>query len=498
MKSFFYKLAGITTIVAFLLQPFVTKASSTDWFKGWVWSPNIGWVSLNAINTAAGTDFGLTINPSSGYSLTGWAWSENVGWICFGSTCVNASNSALCPASWLSFLGTATPNAAMNRAVTPYELTGWARLSSQDFSTNSSLTTAERCNQGWISLNCSNKASCGSHGYNVNVYSSNGYSLNGYAWSSTTPANYGGLGWIRFDPNYSVDEYQNPETYQGTKAGVPWLQVVYGSLYSKGDVKTFTPFAQTFGGANVAYCIDTGVGATVSNTNNGVCTAAAGTGNINAEQTVNVNIPTAATHYSNLFGRIDFAGIHAGTYGTVNNLTSAANITNQLTSVLGGNIYETPNGTTTYTMSAKTFNNASAGQNGSGLIIVHGNLNITGDISYQLGTITKLSQLASLGIVVLDDGSGNYGNVTISPSVKTVSANIFAEGKISTGTTGVAKNDVALTINGVTVAKQYNLQRLYAGSPSQGSEKIVYDGRVIANTPPGMSDIIKSLPVISN
>jgi hypothetical protein len=497
MKSFLYKLIKIFAVVAFLVQPFATNASSTDWFKGWIWSSNIGWVSLNAVNTGAANDYGVTVNPGSGNSVTGWAWSDNVGWICFGSTCINTNNSALCPTSWTSFLGIASPAAALNTAASPYQLTGWARLQSQDFSTNATLTTAERCDQGWISLNCSNKGTCGTVNYNVNVYSTTGYSLNGYAWSSTTPANYGGLGWIRFDPNYGSG-YQVPGVYQGTEAGVPWLQVVYGSLYSKGNVYTFTPFAQTFGTANVAYCIDTGGNATVTNMNNGSCTAAAGVNNINASQNINVNIPRTGTNYSNLFGKIDMVGIHAGRYGTVTALTAAANITGQLPSVLGGNIYETPTGTTTYTMSAQTFNNASGGQNGSGLIIVHGNLNITGPLTYQSGTITKLSQLASVGILVLDDGSGNYGKVTISPTVQTVSANIFAEGRLSTGTTGLASTDVPLTINGVTIADQYYLQRLYTGSPTQGSEEIVYDGRVIANTPPGMSDIVKSLPIVSN
>ena len=100
--------------------------------------------------------------------------------------------------------------------------------------------------------------------------------------------------------------------------------------------------------------------------------------------------------------------------------------------------------------------------------------------------------------MVLSDGSAGNGNVTISSGVKTISANIFAEGKITTGTTGLASTDAPLTINGVTVANQYILQRLYSGSTTQGSEKIVYDGRIIANTPPGMSDIVKSLPVVSN
>jgi hypothetical protein len=101
--------------------------------------------------------------------------------------------------------------------------------------------------------------------------------------------------------------------------------------------------------------------------------------------------------------------------------------------------------------------------------------------------------------MVLDyNDSGTFGNVTIEPGVRNISANIFAEGKITVRSTGIVENDVPLTINGVTVAKQYDLRRLYPGSPTQAAEKFVYDGRIIANTPPGMSDIVKSLPIVGD
>jgi hypothetical protein len=499
MRHNFYKAAIIAAVAFLMLAPHATRAGVKDWFKGWSWSPNLGWLSLNSTNLGLAIDYGVTVTPANGNAVTGWAWSSNVGWICFGNTCVNPNNSGLCPSYWQTFLGTTAPAASMITTGLPYQLLGWARLASQDYALNGSLTPAERCDQGWISLNCLNKGTCATSPYNVNVYTTNGYALNGFAWSSVSPRKYGGLGWIKFDPNYNGGEYQLPDVYKGAKTGVPWLQVVYGSLYSKGNVSTFTPFAQTFGQSNAAYCIDTGAGATVTNMNNGVCTAAAGSSQIPAGQTLDVNAPTGATHYSNLFGKIDFAGIHNGRYGTVNTSSpTPLNITNFMPSVLAGAIYETDANNASYVINAKQFNNAAGNGNGSGLLIVHGNLRITGDLTYQNGTITKLSQLASLGILVLDDGSKNFGNITIDPGVKTVSADLFAEGTIATGTTGVVSTEVPLTINGVTVAKKYNLQRLYPGSPTQPAEKIIYDGRIIANTPPGMSNLVQSLPIISN
>jgi len=281
---------------------------------------------------------------------------------------------------------------------------------------------------------------------------------------------------------------------------VPWLQVLYGSLYSKGDVSTFTPFAETFGEANVTYCIDTGVGATISNWNGESCTADTGETPINARQTININAPKLSSNYANILGRIDIDGLRTANsrYGTYVKLTDST-LTDEIPSLLGRGIYDSPgSGFGNFTMEAKTFNNGAGNQNGSGIIIVRGNLDITGDIAYQVGTITKMKQLASLGILVLDDGSGTYGNVNISPDVTTVSANIYAEGMISTGSTGVVATEVPLTINGVTVAKQYDFERLFPGTPDLPSEKIVYDGRIIANTPPGMNDIVQSLPIISN
>jgi hypothetical protein len=51
-----------------------------------------------------------------------------------------------------------------------------------------------------------------------------------------------------------------------------------------------------------------------------------------------------------------------------------------------------------------------------------------------------------------------------------------------------------LKVNGLFVAKGYNFDRKYLRNLA-AAEQIVYDGRVVANTPPGLSDFIKALPV---
>ncbi len=51
-----------------------------------------------------------------------------------------------------------------------------------------------------------------------------------------------------------------------------------------------------------------------------------------------------------------------------------------------------------------------------------------------------------------------------------------------------------LKVNGLMVAKGFNFDRKYTRDLAP-SERIVYDGRVLANTPPGLSDFTKTLPI---
>ena len=49
--------------------------------SGYIWSDNIGWISLSCSNTSScGTvNYGLSIETNS--KLSGYAWSDNIGWI---------------------------------------------------------------------------------------------------------------------------------------------------------------------------------------------------------------------------------------------------------------------------------------------------------------------------------------------------------------------------------------------------------------------------------
>jgi hypothetical protein len=490
--SFFKKIAAAVSVLSVLILPIQTKAGLNDVFKGWAWTPNIGWISMNSTNTIQQANptnsYGVTVDDSG--NVFGWAWSSNIGWICFGVSCAGYGTSPDGSAAWAQF-----------DTATPPQLHGWARIKSQ-------YDDAPTTDAGWISLNCNSTGShparniCSASNYSVYLDTTSGQ-LHGYVWNCTTTdgsscsgGNYtGGLGWIRFDVDYSPPPNQLP----GTFGGVPWVQVLYGDLYAKGSISTPSPFAEQFDQVNATYCIDTGVGSTVQHFAQGE-NCASGT------VMTNINLPKRASYYSNSLGRIrlrgydsqlqplDSTGLAAGKYGPWSQI-SDLNASIPDTAGLGGKIFDTGS-YGDWTMNAHDFYNSASGS-GAGLIIVRGNLTIAGDITYHSDAISKLQQLASVGILVLDNGSGTYGNVVIDPLVETVSANIYAEGTIATGTGGDPTTEAPLTINGVVVSRQFNFQRVFPGSVSTPSEKIVYDGRIVANTPPGLSDFAASLPAVS-
>jgi hypothetical protein len=70
----------------------------------------------------------------------------------------------------------------------------------------------------------------------------------------------------------------------------------------------------------------------------------------------------------------------------------------------------------------------------------------------------------------------------------------YAEQEISTGTTNNRRTDEPLTVRGLMLTKKFRFERLWQ-SAERGSEQVIYDGRVIANTPPGMADLMSALPI---
>ncbi len=141
------------------------------------------------------------------------------------------------------------------------------------------------------------------------------------------------------------------------------------------------------------------------------------------------------------------------------------------------------------------------GQGAKTIIVKNANLYIAGNITYGPGTVNKSSDIASLGVIVIN------GNIIIDPSVKTLSGAYIAintkdngRGLILSGNknknNGV-QSDKTLTIYGSLFGDIGDLfnNRIAAGSPAknQGSITVRYDQRIIENPPAGFSDILGSL-----
>ena len=123
LKFIILSILFLSGVLFFLIQNHnldlnVFKAQASDEthnIRGWAWSQNIGWISMNCFNdyetdgefenccpggdTQTCSELGIEIPDEGNYGLKydggpagtntidGWAWSERLGWICFGTSC---------------------------------------------------------------------------------------------------------------------------------------------------------------------------------------------------------------------------------------------------------------------------------------------------------------------------------------------------------------------------------------------------------------------------
>ena len=137
--------------------------------------------------------------------------------------------------------------------------------------------------------------------------------------------------------------------------------------------------------------------------------------------------------------------------------------------------------------------NASANSKGNGTVVVRGDLYIYNNITYQVAPSLKTKNLVSLGFIVIKDNEGYGGHIYIDPGVTQLAGTFYAEESISTGHVE-EDHDVALRVDGAFISKQISFERQHWDAEiQQPAEQIIYDGRVLINTPPGMADVSKSL-----
>lgn len=496
----------IFTAIAFILvcfsfrEPKITEAGELDTMSGWLWSSNAGWISLNDLNCTVdncdvyGIDYGASVRPDS--KVIGEAWSENFGWICFGETCGdwgtgNAPDGNPPAASFdgVKFLGWANIRSLGSE--------GWFKLQGPAVSTagktgascfdcyyedetkcRSCFTEISSQNYGLVGdvcydcLNCATSslpytcagcASCNNYGLMVD---SDAKQIYGWAWGGFSDNK--GVGWIKA---YEFNALYSPFS---------WLEAKYGNIYSQKEISA-SPAPP--GRYNATYCIQaSGILTSFSTANGCVLTATPGYEEI--------LFPDQANLYTNVLGKIDLTGIISGKYGEVEiikhpsktefksadligNLTSSCKLNKKIYHVKGSLTLDNP---------AIEFCNSLDG--GNGVIVVDGDLTIEKNLSYDAGSVTKISNLASVGWII-------GGDMRIDGSVEQVVGGFYVEGGngVSTG-----ESAVPLTIYGLMIAKKYAFEREYE-SINRGSEQIIYDGRALINTPPGMEDLTKALPL---
>ncbi len=494
---------------------FPCTASCGERVIGWSWTDTFGWTVLHpdtcyhldeamypasdnpedvCINLGDIEYEGLVIDSTEVHNLSGWAWSENVGWICFGVTCNQNlvcvdTDDACDPASFGTFVPDNVPP-----GVSPDTPTGfWAQVVTDGTSDPSVAGWAKILtdgNAGWISLNCENDG-CSSE-YETEVISeffmANGDENNtvlrktlfGWGWqdSIVTP----GFGWMQFNPALS--------------SVTSWLQTRLGDIYAGSGISTRRPA----GAYNATFRI-------LSN-GNIEALSEQGAGIWLDPRYGQIDFPTPDSGYTNVLGSIDVDGLVCETdfgqqtcensYGnTVRHFSSISQIDlpqdpNRI--ILDGGIYYHEGDLTIDRLGIRnadpdTFDNA------AGTIVVDGDLIIEDDITYDGGTgsLTRFRNLASIAWIV-------RGDVIIDPSVRNVVGAFIVLGDgTSCASDGCGRfitgnSSVQFTLSGMVMARQFDFGR-EGGTSTVGSELIIYDGRLLANIPPGLSAFADALPI---
>jgi hypothetical protein len=148
----------------------------------------------------------------------------------------------------------------------------------------------------------------------------------------------------------------------------------------------------------------------------------------------------------------------------------------------------------------KLINNSPMTGRGNGTVVINGgNLVINGNLEYQDSPVDRLHNLASLGWVVLPQPDGSAGNVIVNGSVRQVVGSFLVVGDEGFDTVAppLESTEQPFELYGLVIARKIILDRLLR-SPDFGSERFIYDGRAVANPPPGFADITRSLPTISD
>ncbi len=355
------------------------------------------------------------------------------------------------------------------------ELYGWARIRSlRDYETSNGSTTND---WGWINLRGTSTTAGTEYGVR---FDSTDLSFSGWAWngdgsrfSTTNQATGSGLGWIKFDLDTS-----------GTVSEA-WLRTTQANVYSQGGFNS-TVDPTSFGEYNSTYLILSN--GTVTNFSTEL-------GSVITEDLGGVPTDNTSQVFRGSLGSIYVNELIDEATNDGNAVTGNCTETNFKTAshAMGGEVYYCSGDLTINTN--LTFYNTTGSTIGSGTIVVGGNLYVNDNINYSNNDIDQhINNLASVAFIV-------QGRVEVAPSVSEMAGAyiILGDAQASSSTTyDFATGDSLLPfeLNGLVMARSFNLQRRSLGSTTNAepSEDIRYDGRVLANPPPGLEDFASTLP----
>ncbi len=497
---------------------------TTGDFESWAWigipndqnvtegiltSSTLGFIHLNCDSWGTCTSStypnypNVTIDVETG-NVDGWAWigttdtstGYSLGWLNFDPDPLADATYADTSCTAPNYFPAPPCNTAQIDTSNQQSISGWARFETLAQYGDTMLGTTNHNNDwGWVLLRGENSSDSDEFG----VLYRDGH-LDGWAYSgggslpSGSYTNAAGFGWINFSA------YGSGST---TGPVVGYLSTERGNVYSGGGITnpsgTLSPsqYNATF------ILLSSGGTGSIVNFNSELL----GEGNITQEDASTMYLPDSTHDYENQLGSLEIDKLTTVVSGSENiygdevvALTSFATLSGD--EALDGKVILVDDGSSTeYTISdAITFiNGTSLGADGSGLIIVDGNLRIDANLYYNNTALTDIKNLASVAWIV-------RGNLTIGENVSQAVGSFFVIGDVTNDGTndGVITTEATsasqLVIYGLLMGRSFNFERTYEGvfGNDEPAELIYYDGRILSNTPPGLRDFASVLPIISS
>ncbi|OGY84427.1 MAG: hypothetical protein A3F54_00620 [Candidatus Kerfeldbacteria bacterium RIFCSPHIGHO2_12_FULL_48_17] len=450
------------------------------WFGG-LDDEALGWVSFNCADRAGAnvcntSPYKVQMNTVTGV-LSGQAWVGNVsddnglspvGWLDFGA--INSNGYPAAPDKPASF----DPDTGL--------VYGWAQITSiYDYGVNQFgeddwgwIKLGDKTTEPVVGTDMSNPSYDPrlKNSYGVRLDAATG-NLYGFAWSGGAE----GVGFIDFD---------------GLQVQVePFIQTLGGDVYAGGGIQAANPAPE--GINNATFLILSG-GNIQNFTTEGRNAEPNESNDPGPVQEINENnvlgLAKTGSVYHNVLGKIDLDAITAKVDGNKNALgNDVVEVTSGTLSgdfAMNGKVFSS-NGP--LTVSGLTLRNGTGTEapanDGSGLIVVRGDLTIDGNIAYEsVSNLEHVYNLASVGFIV-------EGNININGGVDRLDGAFIAlGGNINTGS-----GNTQLKVKGLMMAKSFTFGRNFADS-AHASELITYDGRLLANTPTGLQDFAALVPDI--